>query len=327
MAETQKGKSTRRFRFTSLIVLLLVVGAFWQRQFIYDEYKLRTFTPTAEVSQLATEATMTDGAKRIYFVNQPEQKQKANFADFCPNSSAETAVLGCYLSGQQGIYLLEVTNSELQGIEQVTAAHEMLHAAYDRLPSKEKKRINQALRDFYQKYPDNKVVQDTLKSYKKSSQTELINEMHSIFGTQISDLPAVLNDYYSQYFVDRRKLVTYYEKYEQAFTSRQQRIDSYDAELNSIKLSLDSVEKTAEAQKAELDTRLKQLEQYERGNQVDAYNSSVNSYNALVQAYNANINRIQSLVDQYNKLVADRNAIAFEERRLVESISTPARAQ
>src|SRR5688572_7998830 len=121
MPETQKSSVRRRFRFTSIVLLLVVLGAFWHRQAIYDEYKLRTFTPTAEVAQLAADATMTDNARRIYLINHPEQKQKANFADFCPNSSAETAVLGCYLSGQQGIYLLEVTNAELQGIEQVTA--------------------------------------------------------------------------------------------------------------------------------------------------------------------------------------------------------------
>ena len=49
----------------------------------------------------------------------------------CDTEERTTAILGCYY--QRHIYLFDINNKELDGTLDVTAAHEMLHAAYDRL--------------------------------------------------------------------------------------------------------------------------------------------------------------------------------------------------
>ncbi len=47
------------------------------------------------------------------------------------------AILGCYNPSSRDIYIYNVTNSELDGVKEVTAAHEMLHAAWERLSESE----------------------------------------------------------------------------------------------------------------------------------------------------------------------------------------------
>lgn len=307
----------------SILVLLGLIGfGFLQRQGIYDWFRLRGYTPSAEIAQMATDTTMTDGAKHMYYVNHPELKDRSNFSTFCDVSTEQTVVLGCYKSGQQGIYLLRVTNAELAGIQQVTAAHEMLHAVYERLSSDERKRVDGLLQDYYQNQLSDQTIKETIDAYKTTEPDDLINEMHSIFATQIADLPDELEEYYKQYFADRQKVVQYYDAYRQAFQSRQEQIKQYDTQLDSLKKQIDELEALVKVQQAELDSRRATLERHQSNGNAEAYNAGVDGFNALVVRYNGNVSKLQSLITQHNQLVETRNGIAFEERQLVESLQS-----
>lgn len=293
-----------------------------QRQALYDYARLFNYAPPTKVAQLATDATMTDSARHLYYINHPELKDRTNFSLFCDVGTEKTAVLGCYKGGQRGIYLLNVSNAELAGIEQVTAAHEMLHAAYERLSTKERTRVDNLLQDYYQNQLTSENVKSTMNEYKKTEPDQLINEMHSIFGTQIADLPAELNDYYRQYFTDRAKLVSYYASYEQAFTSRQQQINQADAQLDSWKQRINELEGTVKSQQSQLQNQRNTLNRYRENGNAEAYNNGVDAFNALVTSYNAKVAELQDLITKYNQLVETRNSIAFEERQLAQSLSS-----
>lgn len=327
MQPTQTSAGRRVFSYLGLIIIVGLLLVIWQRQAVYDQLRLIGYQPDADVAQLASDTSMTDRARRIYYVNHPDMQDKSEFSEQCPAGTEQTVVLGCYKTGQQGIYLLQVTNEELKGIEQVTAAHEMLHAAYDRLSNKERQRVDAMLQQYYQSHLSDETIKQTIEDYKQTEPDDLINEMHSIFGTQIKDLPADLNSYYSQYFTERDKITDYYKTYEDAFNTRRQQIKYYDAQLNSEKKQIDQLKASTEAQSEALKSQRETLDSYRALNQVEAYNNGVGSYNAAVSRYNNDVSRLQELIKSYNLLVTKRNAIAFEERQLVQSLSSPAQTR
>ena len=330
MNPIQTAPKQRRSAGFSIVLMLLLAAigvAFWQKDALYDWWRLRDYAPPLAIEQLATDTTMTDYARHMFYINAPEQKPRATFSQSCPSGTEQSVVLGCYNGGQQGIYLLKVDNSELAGIEQVTAAHEMLHAAYERLSSNDRQTIDAELQDYYQTKLTDETIKKTIDEYMRTEPNELVNEMHSIFGTQIADLPTDLQNYYQKYFTDRSKVTDYYDSYEVAFSSRQAQIKLDDAKLDSLKAEIDQLEVTTDTQKKSLETQQATLQREQSSGNVNDYNRGVDTYNASVRAYNANVRRLQSLVDQYNQLVNDRNAIAFEQRALTQSLTSPAATQ
>jgi hypothetical protein len=204
----------------SLLFLALCASVLLYRQNIYDWWQLRSYTPPQEIAAIAQSDAMTEKAKRIFYVARPVVEDSAAFNQHCGNtaaakSSEKTIVLGCY--DGRNIYVFNVTDQRLQGVKQVTAAHEMLHAAYERLTGKERDRVNAMLNQQFKDMNDQRIT-DVLAEYKKSEPTELLNEMHSIFGTELDKLNPDLEAYYRQYFNDRSKVVGFAQKYESVFT-------------------------------------------------------------------------------------------------------------
>lgn len=319
-----QGRSFRRVLFGTVVVAALLAGvvAFVEQQQIHDWWRLRGYTPPAVVQALARDTTMNDTARTILYVTHPKIESKTAFKDSCPNSDEKTIVLGCYRRAQQSIYVLGVSDERLRGVEQVTTAHEMLHAAYDRLSASNKKYVDGLLQDFYSHDLHDQRILGTIESYKKSEPNDVVNEMHSIFGTEVADLPAPLEKYYTRYFTNRRKIAQYAASYQQAFTSRKAAVEKYDAQLASLKRQITANEASLDTQFRQLATAQAQLETYRNARNYDAYNAGVASYNAHVNAYNARAEETRNLIAQYNQIVKARNAIAAEESELAQAIDS-----
>jgi hypothetical protein len=306
-----------KFGLLAVLVVLPVVG--WsQRWNLYDSWRLRDYQPSAQIEQLATDTTMNEKAKRLFYVYHPEINDKAAFNKNC-TSSERTIVLGCYVSGI-GIYVYGVTDERLTGVLQVTAAHEMLHAAYGRLSSSEKTRIDKLINEHYDTVTDMR-IRDTIEDYRKNG-ADVTNELHSILGTEVRNLPTPLEDYYKRYFNNRLAIVEYSEKYEQAFTERKNKVAELDAQLTSLKQQIDDSEATLNNLSASLTSERARLEALLAAKEYEAYNAGVAGYNAKVNSYNAQVRRVRTLIDQYNSLVVQRNAIAVEEGELVKAIDS-----
>src|SRR6185295_11567695 len=102
---------------------------------------------------------MTPDTRRLFYVYHPVLEDKQAFNSHCTDSE-KTIVLGCYIS-RTGIYLYDVTDSRLNGVEQVTAAHETLHAAYERLSSSERKRVDGLTAQAFAQVTDQR-IKDTI---------------------------------------------------------------------------------------------------------------------------------------------------------------------
>jgi hypothetical protein len=308
-----------------LISLLLLCAIFGilvsNEQNILDWWALRNYSAPAVVSQLATQDTMTAYARKIYYVNHPAIDLKSAFNVHCPNDGGEqTIVLGCYHSNQAGIFLLCVNDPRLNGVEQVTAAHEMLHAAYDRLSSSEKNKVDAMLLNYYNHDLHDPRIISTIAAYKRTEPNNVVNEMHSVFGTEIADLPSGLEQYYTRYFTDREKIAAYAAQYQAAFTSRQTAVTTDDNQLNNLKSQIDSSESNLKTMQASIDSQQSQLIT-ERNSNINAYNADVPAYNQQVDVYNNQVTYTQNLIAEYNNLVTSRNSIAFQEDQLIGDLT------
>ena len=294
-------------------VLLLVVT---HRNQIYDWQKLRGYTPPASVAKLAADTTMTPYTQHLFYVNHPEIQDKTEFNQNCPNGGGEqTIILGCYRDHQTGIFVYAVSDPQLSGIQQVTAAHEALHAVYDRLSPKERAYVDGLLQDYFTNGLHDKRIIDTIAAYKKSEPNDLVNEMHSIFGTEVADLPPVLESYYRKYFINRKRVVAFAAQYQQAFTGRETQIAQYDAQLQSMKQQIEQKQADLSNQAQVLNSTRSQVENGNDSVQIGAYNQKVRIYNNELTATNA-------LIDRFNAILDKRNALAVEEQQLYKAINS-----
>lgn len=304
-----------------MLLLALTGVLMWQRQAVSDWIMLFDYTPPAAVSSLAKQTTMTSSAEHLFYLNKPMIATKENFGSHCKNIE-KTIVLGCYHGGQSGIFILQVTDtSELHGVMQVTAAHEMLHAAYDRLSSSEKQRIDTLLQNYYDHGLKDAAIKAEIDAYRSSEPKELKNEMHSIFGTEVAQLPTALETYYARYFSNRQAVVAQAEQYQQAFRSREAAVKAYDAQLARLQQRINANEATLQARLQELRQLRAKLEAYRSAGNISQYNALVPSYNSLARSYNSLLATTRNQIVEYNNIVVKRNALVVEEQQLVNQLS------
>lgn len=314
-------------KVATLIVLsvwFVIIGvAAVNRQNILDYFKLRNYTAPSSVAMLASQTTMSGYGRKIFYVNAPSIETKTVFKTNCPNNGGEQSiVLGCYHGNQNGIYLLKVTDPRLNGVEEVTAAHEMLHGAYDRLSAAEKNKINAMIQSYYDTGLKDKRIKDTVDAYRKTEPNDVVNEMHSIFGTEVANLPADLENYYAQYFTNRKAVVGFANKYQSEFSSRKLAVEKYDAQLSSLKVGIMAQEASIKDRQTAIATSQADLQQKRSSGNTGQYNAGVPGYNAQVAQYNASVATLKSSIEQYNTIVSARNAIAVEESQLANALNT-----
>ena len=304
------------------LCVVLLGGVFTNRDRLTDWWRLRGYTPSATVVSLADQTTMTPYARHMFYINRPQTFSSIPaFRQNCPENQ-DTIVLGCYHSGENGIYLYQVPDASLAGVEQVTAAHEMLHAAYGRLSASDRATLDGQLEAYYAHGLTDTQVKAQIKVYQANEPTAMHDEMDSLFGTEIAQLPAPLETYYARYFSDRTKVVAYDQQYQGQFTARQATIAADDARLAADKTIIDSEETSLKAQLAQITADRTRINSYAAGNDTERYNAAVPGFNDEVSAYNADITKLRADSDAYNQLVTERNQIARQLATLDKALDT-----
>ncbi len=223
------------------ISLALLAGAafvFLNRQQLFDQYTVWRFSPSSEIVAIADKAAFSEQGKFLFYASRPELLERDAFNDVCRSVASEnTAILGCFSMSR--IYLFDIDNKKLEGVKEVTAAHEMLHAVYQRLSIGEKARVDALL----EKQPlgdDEARIGELMAEYEKTEPGERMNELHSIIGSEIRDLTPELEAYYAQYFDDRAALVAQAETYQAVFQQLEAQQDTLVSELNALADGIDS---------------------------------------------------------------------------------------
>lgn len=315
--------SKQRLELAVLVVLVAVLAVvWWQRQAISDWLRLRGYSPPTAITELASKDTMTAKARHLFYLNRPQMLgDKISFRQACPISE-QTIVLGCYKGNENGIAIYNVNDPRLSGVEEVTAAHEMLHAAYDRLSDQEKQSVDHQLQSFYQNGLKDKRVKATIDSYRRTEPKDVVNEMHSILGTEVADLPSGLDSYYQRYFTDRNQVVSMAEKYEAVFASNEKQLDDLKRRIDGLSASLKAQKLKINSERASLATESRRMQALLNSGRTTEYNAAVQGYNdrvadlrSSIDSYNSQVNTINGLVKQYNRL-------AIKQKSLVNSIDT-----
>jgi hypothetical protein len=293
-----------------LFILALTLFAWTKRQDIYDWSRLRGYTPPDAIAQLAFDTTMTNEARDVFYVYHPELNDRAAFSHNCSGFGEKTIVLGCY-AGNTGIYLFDVSDERLHGVEEVTAAHEMLHAAYDRLSDKERARVDALTAKAFKNVTDDR-IKDSIESYRERDASVVPNELHSIIATEVRTIPAELETYYRQYFTNRLSVVAYSEKYESVLTTRRNRAASLELQISGLKTEIELLEKRLSAERDQL--------RADRAG-VKTQEEAV-AYNSRVADYNQEINNLNGMITEYNNLVAEYKKVALETEDLYKALDS-----
>lgn len=291
-----------------LVIAILLSAAYYQT--ILDQFKLFGYVPTETISKLAGETTMTSTAKNLFYVNHPKLQDKSQFKLSCPNNNEKTTVLGCYKSYDNGIFILRVNDDRLYGVEQVTAAHEMLHAGYARLNDAERENIDGQLMAYFESSSDKHLI-ETINEYKKSDPSELANEMYAVFGSEVGNLPRELESHYERYFTNRKAVVDLARSYRKTFTDLEDRIAKIDSGLEDLKQAIESGNQELHQLNSDLQSRRSRLNALAAQGDGSAYNSEADQFNQAVNRYNTLLETVKTDTARYNQLVGQRNEIAI----------------
>jgi hypothetical protein len=188
----QKNRKKSGILSSIILCLVLIVAAiliFVYRQRIVDQIDFWEYKPSAEATNLIERAGMNSKGIFYYYASQPTLYSSNTAADFnksCNNTETTTAILGCYSSDK--IYIYVVTDKQLDGISEVTAAHETLHAIYDRLSGGEKTKVDKMVEAEYKTLAGDQYYADLLTFYNSYEPGQRDNELHSIIGTEVAYL-------------------------------------------------------------------------------------------------------------------------------------------
>lgn len=303
------------------IGLSIVLGLMLANQrALQDWWVLRDYEPTPRIVEIADKTAMNDEARHIFYVYDPKIEDSEVFNTHCTTKEV-SIVLGCYNGSD--IYIFNVEDEKLSGVQEVTAAHEMLHAAYDRLSETQRADVDRLTQKQFQKLADER-IQTTVKAYRDRDASVVPNELHSILATEVRDLDPELEAYYSKYFTDRKKVVALSESYEQVFSDIKARVVRLDAELTLLKAQIDTVETDLSRRAEQINAESSSLDRLRGQQNTQEYNSRVPGYNESINSYNADLANYKNLINEYNIKVEVRNDTTVEQNNLIDSLSSNA---
>lgn len=314
-----------RIIISFIVCAILISGSFFIlffRQRILDQITVWQFKPTAEITTLTDRLGLNDDGKLIFFASQPQLNSSSDFNNVCKRIEYTTSILGCYSNYQ--IYIYNVTDAKLDGIREVTAAHEMLHAVYQRMTEAEKANITPLLEAEYKKLSTNKDFVNLIDSYARTEPGERINELHSVIGTSVAKINPLLEDHYSQYFSDRQAIVRFYVKYNGVFQDLNDRAKVLADQLNALSISIPAKSSQYNLDVQTLNSDINMFNS--RAESGYFTQSKFNTEKAILEARVVGIDSTRDSINSdtvnYNAILSEYNSIASESKKLFNSIDS-----
>jgi hypothetical protein len=330
MSQQNSDLPKKRSIISSVLSTIIFIGgvtlfgiAIFQRQWVVDQIAVWTYKPTDTISSFVTRTGMNDQGKFYLYAAQPTIEDKTTFNEECKDNETSAAILGCY-SGNR-IYIYNVTAAELDGVREVTAAHEMLHVAYARLSAGDKARVDQLIEAEYAKLKSSSSLASRLAFYDKTEPGQRDNELHSIIGTEVASIDPALETYYQRYFSDRSKVVTLATNYQAVFEKLDAEATKLQAEINKELADYNTAKAAYESASAQLTN---DYQAYRTKAQTGGYTSQAQAnavYNQLV-ARAAQLEKdrqaLIATVTAYNDHITEINSIATHRNSLTNSLDS-----
>lgn len=305
----------------SLLVTACGLGVYFNRGQIIDFFVAKSFKPTPEIEQVEKSIELTDRGNIIFYASRPALQNQDEFNKSCDSHDAEISVLGCYSNSQ--IYIYDIKNTELAGVVESTAAHELLHAVWERMSSSEKSEISDQIKNVYNDKNYHDLLAEDLEIYDND---EFIEELHSRIGTEIADLPEPLERHYAKYFKNQDLIVDYYDNYITPFRELSKEIEDMAEKLEQMSADIDT-KTTAYYQAA--DVLSSEIDEFNRcANTPNCFATDAIFYarrNVLLgkqSALDGMYDELDGLINDYNSLVEEYNANILRGKALEEAINS-----
>lgn len=319
-----QAKKRHLWGWVCLLVLIAVgVSVFLNREWLYDFYRGITYQPSSEMAQIRSDLSLTDRGEFLFNAAQPELDGAAEFNSYCRNGESEIAVLGCYTGGN--IYIYNIKDERLDGIRELTSAHELLHANWARMSESDKEALAEPLTRTFE--ANQNLLKDEINIYETNQKQE---ELYVRAGTEIANLPEALEKHYAEIFRDQDKIVGYYNSYISVFKA-------LEAEMDGLKAEMQAINAEIESKTTEYEQRAKQLDV-----DVANFNNCAQTVGCFTE-YEFNLQRaelvaeqevlmgmyeeINKMVDAYNAKVEIYNADVLQSEKLNTVINSAAKPQ
>lgn len=278
--------------FISGLVIIAAIWILFNRQYALDVVTNWTYEPSTAVNSIVERTELTDKGKFTFFATRPDVLEQDAFNKSCPRQEAGSPILGCYTTDDR-IYMYNVTSEQLDGMKEVTAAHEVLHAVWQRTSTEERERLGALLKEAYLKI-DDQALKTRMEYYERTEPGEFVNELHSILGTETKKLGPELESYYSSFF-NRDKVLALHDNYSTVYLELTARAEVLFSDMEKSSSSIDAATATYNASLA-------------------AYSSDIQSFNSRAQSGSFNSNaqfnsERAALVARADQLEADRQSI------------------
>jgi hypothetical protein len=214
---------------------------------------------------------------------------------------------------------------QLDGIHEVTAAHEMLHAVYARMSDADKKEVNTLLEREYTLLSKDPAFTERMALYARTEPGERDNELHSIIGTEVASISPELEAHYAKYFVNRAAVVGLHDQYSSVFTRLKAESVKLSDQMSQLTVDIKSRSSAYDIASQQLNADIAAFNQRASGGGIQSqqqFDSERRALVARVAKMSAERSAINALVNQFNQLVSQYNAIATQTDQLNQSINS-----
>ena len=306
------------------VVLIAVAGVMiWgalNRQWVYDFWRGLDYEPTGEMARIRDDLKLTERGKFLFKAARASLSSRTEFNEKCRTAlNEEVAVLGCYTNDD--IYVYNIETAELDGIRELTTAHELLHVVWARMSEAERVELADELKEVYRQ--NQEVLQEEIGNYAESERQE---ELFVRAGTEVADLPAELERVYGEIFTEQDAVVAFYDKYIAVFRAMEAEMETLEAEMKEIQSAIETMTAEYEAKVAELNVRIESFNACAGRAGCFTSQSEFNAKrNALVaerEALEVVRVKIGELVNEYNERVEKYNADVTRTEELNQAINS-----
>ena len=278
-----------------------------------------------DVAEAVAPLSLTNYSVRLLKASKTQIFDAKQFNISCDNfeSKESDKLLGCYFN--QKIYVYNITNPEIENSEDVTLAHELLHAGWDRMNNKQKLSLKDAL-DKQIASGISPAAEKAIDAYKKNGVAGdyLMDEIHSILGTDELNLSPELESHYQKFFKSRAEIVNLSLGVNKVFEDVRAEINNYKQSLDLLASQIDGVQADIKLSNSEYYRLTGIADSKLNAGDYSGYNAMVGPINNIVASAQGLDTKQQQLIDDYNSKIAEFNKLIEKYNLLDKSLDSKA---
>ena len=302
-------------------LICLVILAVNFKQEVRDFFSAQGFDPSPRAVEVLNELELTPRGERIFLASRPTIDGSQHFNTQCSgvDHSESGHVLGCFADDR--IRLFDVTDERISDIVEVTAAHELLHAAFARTSETERKELSLELQNAFDELTANdSTLIERMSVYEHLPEAAYMNELHSVLGSEARTLPANLEAHYATLFENRDTLIDRFDKFHAVFNRMKLQGEALEQEMTGLRSSIEqrNIEYDALVNEFNADAALFRArnERFEFSNNVTEFETIRSELAARRDALDAMLTGIQTDINHYNDLRAQLEELGQQSSEL-----------